>query len=59
MTGDQDYGNGPDMARAIASEIGGSETVILPGLRHMALMEDPASTNAALQALLARVVPHG
>jgi pimeloyl-ACP methyl ester carboxylesterase len=58
MTGDQDYGNGPDMAHAIASEIGGAETVILPGLRHMALMEDPASTNAALQAFLARVVPH-
>jgi pimeloyl-ACP methyl ester carboxylesterase len=59
MTGDQDYGNGPDMARAIASEIGGAETVILPGLRHMALMEDPESTNTALQAFLGKVVPHG
>lgn len=59
MTADQDYGNGPDMTFAIAAEIAGSETVILPGLRHMALMEDPPSTNAALVAFLTRVVPNG
>lgn len=59
MTADQDYGNGPDMTFVIAAEIAGSETVILPGLRHMALMEDPPSTNAALVAFLTRVVPNG
>ncbi len=59
MTADQDFGNGPEMARAIAAEIVGAETVVLPGLRHMALMEDPQSTNAALLSFLGRVAAHG
>lgn len=59
MTADQDFGNGPEMSRAIAAEIDGAQTVILPGLRHMAMMEDPASTSAALMAFLGRAVPHG
>lgn len=59
MTADQDHGNGPGMTHAIAAEIAGAETVILPGLRHMAVMEHPASTNAVLSGFLDRVVPHG
>ena len=59
MTADQDHGNGPEMARAIAAEIAGAQTVILAGLRHMAMMQDPVSTNAALLAFLSRAVPHG
>lgn len=55
MTADQDFGNGPEMARAIAAEIAGAQTVILPGLRHMALMENPAATNQPLAAFLAKV----
>ena len=54
LTGDQDHGNGPDMARAIAGEIANSELVILPGLRHMALVEDPATVNAPLATFLDR-----
>lgn len=52
MTGDEDHGNGPAMARAIAARIEGAQTVILPGLRHMALAEDPAAVNIPLRAFL-------
>jgi pimeloyl-ACP methyl ester carboxylesterase len=54
MTGDEDFGNGPQMTHAIAAEIAGSETVILLGLRHMALAENPAAVNAPLLAFLDR-----
>jgi pimeloyl-ACP methyl ester carboxylesterase len=57
MTGDEDYGNSPAMSRAIAAEIAGSELVILPGLRHMAMAEAPDLFNAKLMAFLSRV--HG
>ena len=50
VTADQDHGNNPAMARAITAEIPGAQTLILPGLRHMALMEDPAAINNALAA---------
>ncbi len=52
VTGDQDYGNGPEMTHAIAAEIPGAQTLILPGLRHLALMEDPAALNTPLRAFL-------
>lgn len=52
ITGDEDFGNGPDMTRAIAAEIPGAEVVILPGLRHMALDEDPNSINRPLRRFL-------
>lgn len=55
LTGDEDYGNGPEMTRAIADEIEGAEVVILPGLRHMALAEDPEAVNRPLRAFLDRV----
>ncbi len=52
ITGDQDYGNGPEMTHAIAAEIAGARPVILPGLRHMALAENPDAVNAPLRAFL-------
>lgn len=52
MTGDEDHGNSPAMSRAIAAEIPGSQLVILPGLRHMALAESPEMFNAKLQDFL-------
>ncbi len=45
LTADEDYGNGPEMSAAIASEIKGARLVILKGLRHMALAEDPGAVN--------------
>lgn len=59
MTGDEDYGNSPEMSRAIASELPKSELVILPGLRHMALAEAPDMFNARLVDFLDRVKPNG
>ena len=59
LTGDEDYGNGPEMTRAIAAEIDGGEALILPGLRHMALAEDPAAVNQPLRAFLDRVTQDG
>ncbi len=52
VTGDQDHGNSPAMAHAIAADIPGAQTLILPGLRHMALMQDPAALNTPLRAFL-------
>ncbi len=52
MTGEEDYGNSPEMTHAIAAEIPGAETVILPGLRHMAMMESPAVFNGKLLPFL-------
>lgn len=52
ITGDEDYGNGPDMTHAIAAEIANAEAIILPGLRHMALVEDPSAINTPLPRFL-------
>lgn len=41
MTCEQDSGSTPAMSHAIASEIEGAETVIVPGLRHLGLLEQP------------------
>ena len=54
ITGDEDFGNGPEMTRAIANEIAGATAVILPGLRHMALAEDPNAVNKPLRQFLDR-----
>ena len=55
MTGDEDYGNSPEMSRAIAAEIPEAELHILKGLRHMALAEDPHAFNTPLISFLKRV----
>ncbi|MEQ8897609.1 MAG: alpha/beta hydrolase [Roseovarius sp.] len=56
LTADEDFGNGPAMIRAIAAEIDGGEALILQGLRHMALAEDPQAVNAPVRAFLDRVL---
>lgn len=48
MTGEEDFGNSADMARRMAELIPDSRVVILPGLRHMALAENPAAFNEPL-----------
>ena len=52
MTGEDDPGNTPAMARAMARLIPSARVVILPGLRHMALAESPQAVNAPLSAFL-------
>jgi len=48
LTGDEDFGNSPQMAQRMAETIPDARLAILPGLRHMALAEDPAALNAQL-----------
>jgi pimeloyl-ACP methyl ester carboxylesterase len=45
VTGDQDFGNGPEMSNAIGGEILGSDVRIVSGLRHMGLAENPTVVN--------------
>jgi pimeloyl-ACP methyl ester carboxylesterase len=58
MTGDEDFGNNPDMSAAIAKEIPASELHILKGLRHMAMLEDPDTFNAVLIRFINKVTTH-
>ncbi len=55
MTCDGDRGNSPGMAMRMAENIPDSEVVILPGLRHMALLENAPLVNAPLGRLFDRV----
>jgi pimeloyl-ACP methyl ester carboxylesterase len=52
MTGEEDAGNSPEMANKMAALIPGARTVILPGLRHMALAEAPQAVNEPLVSFL-------
>ena len=52
MTGAEDLGNSPDMTQRMAAAIPGAKVAILPGLRHMALAEDPTAFNAPLVSFL-------
>ena len=42
MTAENDSGSTPAMAHAIASEMPGARTIIVPKLQHMALVEAPS-----------------
>jgi pimeloyl-ACP methyl ester carboxylesterase len=53
VTGDQDFGNGPEMSQAIARDIVGAVVRILPGLRHMALAEEPTAMTHMILSFLA------
>jgi (E)-2-((N-methylformamido)methylene)succinate hydrolase len=56
LTGDEDHGNNPDMSIAIATEIPRARLVILKGLRHMALAEDPPAVNRPVVGFLTEVL---
>lgn len=52
MTCENDSGSSPAMSQAIAAEIPGSKTIIVPNLQHMGLCEEPDRfTDAILQFL--------
>jgi pimeloyl-ACP methyl ester carboxylesterase len=55
ITADEDFGNGPEMAYAIAKEIPKSQVLILKGLRHMALAEAPDIVNKPIEKFLNEV----
>ena len=56
LSGDEDFGNSPQMSSEISKQIKGSELKILPGLRHMALIEDANTVNNLLVEFLLRNV---
>lgn len=56
LTADEDYGNGPEMSAAIAAEIAGAHLVVLAGLRHMALAENPEAVNRPVTDFLTEVL---
>ena len=43
LTSEFDTGSTPAMTQSIAAEIPRSETVIVPGMQHLGLMQDPAA----------------
>ena len=55
ITADEDFGNGPKMSEAIASEIPNSNLIILNGLRHMALAEAPKVVNEPINNFLNQI----
>lgn len=56
MTGEEDFGNSPAMTQAIANEIVGSKAVILPGLRHMGMVEGASLFNAEMNMFLTKAL---
>ena len=55
MTCENDSGSTPAMSHAIASEIDGAETRIVPHLQHLGLMENPSAFTAPVRAFLRRI----
>lgn len=56
MTCENDTGSTPAMSHAIASEIAGSETIIVPNLQHLGLIEQPALFTKPVIGFLDRVI---
>ena len=52
LTCKDDVGSPPDMARRMAQAIPGAQLAIVPGLRHMGLMEAPSAINEILVSFL-------
>jgi len=55
MTCENDSGSTPAMSHDIAAEIAGAEVRIVPHLRHLGLMEDPAAFTGPVVEFLERV----
>ncbi len=56
MTAENDSGSTPAMAHAIATEIPGARTAIVPALQHLGLMEDPEAFAAPTLDFLKRTL---
>ncbi len=52
MTAENDSGSTPAMSHAIAAEINGAQTIIVPSLQHMALVEEPSQFTEPLLRFL-------
>ena len=56
MTCEKDSGSTPAMSHAIAAEIAGAETIVVPELQHMGLVERPDLFTGPVLAFLDRVL---
>ncbi len=56
MTGEDDHGNSPNMTLEMVKAIPNSRAIILPKLRHMALVEDPKLFNPPLVSFLKKAL---
>ena len=54
MTCAGDSGSTPEMTRAMVAEIPGAESIIVPGLRHLGMIEDPKEFISPLMTFLDR-----
>jgi pimeloyl-ACP methyl ester carboxylesterase len=54
MTCELDSGSTPEMSHAIAEEIPGSEMIVVPGLQHLGLLEDPEAFTEPIRAFFER-----
>jgi pimeloyl-ACP methyl ester carboxylesterase len=59
MTCENDSGSTPAMSHAIAAEIPGAETIIVPGLQHLGLIEQPRLFADPLHDFLTRTLITG
>ncbi|MGB0799455.1 MAG: hypothetical protein ACPGRD_09085, partial [Planktomarina sp.] len=57
MTCENDTGSTPKMSHDIASEIAGAETLIIPHLQHLGLMEAPDAFTTPILDFLERTLP--
>ncbi len=55
MTGENDSGSTPAMSHAIAAEIEGAETVIVDGLQHLGILEQPTRYITPIHRFLSRL----
>jgi len=55
MTCENDSGSTPKMSHDIAAEINRAETIIVPHLQHLGLMEDPDAFTKPILDFLERV----
>ena len=56
MTGENDFGNSPAMAKRMSELIPEAYVEILPGLKHMGLAENPQEFNSRLVPFLQDVL---
>jgi pimeloyl-ACP methyl ester carboxylesterase len=52
MTCEHDSGSTPAMSHAIASEIPGAQTIIVPTLQHLGLIEQPSLFTGPIRSFL-------
>ena len=56
MTCENDTGSTPEMSYAVAAEIGGAETIIVPNRKHLGLLEDPQAFTEPILNFLNRTI---